>query len=156
MQTGTTISAIARQVGLRPSAIRYYEQIGLLPAPARVSGRRQYDYAVLKRLAVVQRARECGFTLEEIRRLFFGFGPRTAISARWRALCSRKYADLDQTVKRIRGMQELLSRMQARCRCQSVEQCGSGILRSGLRAVKDSPLGLKRKSLRPGERPSPA
>ncbi len=143
---GTTISDIARQVGLRPSAIRYYEHIGLLPAAARISGRRQYDPAVLKRLAVIQRAREFGFSLEEIRRLFFGFGPRTAMSARWSALCSRKYAELEDAVARIRDMQKLLARMQARCRCASVEQCGGGILHSGLRAVGASPLGLRRKS----------
>ncbi|MGN6810513.1 MAG: MerR family DNA-binding transcriptional regulator, partial [Thermomicrobiales bacterium] len=40
---GLTISAVARQAGLRPSALRYYEAAGLLPAPARVSGRRRYD-----------------------------------------------------------------------------------------------------------------
>ncbi len=142
----SSISGIARQVGLRPSAIRYYEEIGLLPPPVRISGRRQYDPAALKRLAVIQRARECGFTLDEIRRLFFGFGPRTAMSVRWRKLCSRKYAELEATIQRLRSMQKVLSRMQACCRCASLEQCGGGILRSGVRTVGASPLGLRRKS----------
>ncbi len=142
----SSISAIARQLGLRPSAIRYYEQIGLLPPPVRISGRRHYDPAALKMLAVIQRARECGFTLEEIKRLFFGFGPRTAVSARWRNLCSRKYAELEEAIRHLRAMQEVLSRMQARCRCESLEQCGGGILRSGVRTVGASPLGLRRKS----------
>ncbi len=38
-----TIGDVARRSGLRPSALRYYEEAGLLPAPARVNGRRRYD-----------------------------------------------------------------------------------------------------------------
>ena len=45
---GLTISEVARRAGLRPSAIRYYERIGILNAPPRVSGRRSYDPSVLQ------------------------------------------------------------------------------------------------------------
>ena len=72
-----SISEVARVFGLRTSAIRYYEQIGILPAPMRKSGQRRYEKTILFRLAVVQRARESGFTLEEIRELFFGFRSAT-------------------------------------------------------------------------------
>ena len=68
-----TISEVARQVGLQASAIRYYEQIGLLPRAQRVNGQRRYDATTLYRLAIIQRARQLGFTLSEIRHLFFGF-----------------------------------------------------------------------------------
>jgi MerR family transcriptional regulator, redox-sensitive transcriptional activator SoxR len=68
-----TISEVARQVGLKPSAIRYYEELGILPSPERISGQRRYDRTVLYRLAIVQRARQAGFALDEIRALFFGF-----------------------------------------------------------------------------------
>ena len=64
-----TISEVARQVGLKSSAIRYYEQLGILPPAERVSGQRRYDRTVLYRLAVVQRARQAGFSLDEIRTL---------------------------------------------------------------------------------------
>ena len=72
-----TISQVARQIRLRPSAIRYYEQIGLLPPAQRISGQRRYDQRVLYRLAIIQRARRLGFTLAEIRYLFFGFRDAT-------------------------------------------------------------------------------
>ena len=72
-----SISEIGRKVGLRASAIRYYEQIGILEPARRVSGRRHYDDRVLYRLAVVRRAQEAGFTLDEIRQLFFGFSHST-------------------------------------------------------------------------------
>ena len=55
-----SISEVAREVGLRPSAIRYYEQIGILPSIQRTSGQRRYDTASLHRLAVIQRARRTG------------------------------------------------------------------------------------------------
>jgi len=72
------ISDVARVFGLRTSAIRYYEQIGILPPPFRKNGQRRYNNSVLFRLAVVQRARETGFTLDEIRELFFGVPARDA------------------------------------------------------------------------------
>ena len=64
----------------RASAIRYYEQIGILAPARRVSGQRRYDETVLYRLAVVRRAQEAGFTLEEIRRLFFGFSQNSGLN----------------------------------------------------------------------------
>src|SRR6266550_75441 len=88
------ISDVARVFGLRTSAIRYYEQIGILPPAMRKNGRRRYDKSVLFRLEVVQRAREFGFTLEEIRELFFGFQPATPPPKRWHKLSERKIAEL--------------------------------------------------------------
>jgi MerR family redox-sensitive transcriptional activator SoxR len=84
------ISDVARVFGLRTSAIRYYEQIGILPPPMRKNGQRRYDNSALFRLAVVQRAREKGFTLEEIRELFFGFPPGTPPPKRWHQLSPTK------------------------------------------------------------------
>ena len=71
--TQLSISEVARQVGLRPSAIRYYEQMRILSPARRVSGQRRYDVAVVYQLAVLRRAQEVGFTLDEIRKLFFVF-----------------------------------------------------------------------------------
>jgi MerR family transcriptional regulator, redox-sensitive transcriptional activator SoxR len=68
-----SISKVAKQMGIRSSAIRYYEQIGILPPAHRVSGQRRYDVTALHRLVVIQRARQTGFTLTEIKQLFFGF-----------------------------------------------------------------------------------
>jgi hypothetical protein len=81
------------RVGLRTSAIRYYEQIGILPPAMRKNGQRRYDKSALFRLPVVQRARETGFTLEEIRELFFGFPAGTSPPKRWHQLSQRKIAE---------------------------------------------------------------
>ena len=122
------ISDVARVFGLRTSAIRYYEQIGILPVPARKNGQRRYDDSALFRLAVVQRARETGFTLEEIRELFFGFSPGTPPPKRWHQLSQRKMAELRERMQRLRQMEALLKGVE-RCRCNALDECGEEILR---------------------------
>jgi len=122
-----TISQVARQIRLRPSAIRYYERIGLLPLAQRFSGQRRYDPRVLYRLAIIQRARQLGFTLAEIRYLFFGFRDVTRASERWRTLSQRKLAELEYLVNGIEAMRELLKKLMTKCRCDTLDQCGKGI-----------------------------
>jgi MerR family redox-sensitive transcriptional activator SoxR len=123
-----TISELGRKIGLRASAIRYYEQIGILAPTRRVSGQRRYDETVLYRLAVVRRAQDAGFTLDEIRQLFFGFSPSTPVSARWRKIAQRKMTELDARIEQIETMRTLLKKMQTCCKCETVERCGAGIL----------------------------
>jgi len=124
------ISDVARVFGLRTSAIRYYEQIGILPPAMRKNGQRRYDNRVLFRLAVVQRARETGFTLEEIRELFFGFPLGTRPPKRWHELSQRKIAELRNRMKRLKLMETLLKRLE-KCRCDALDECGERILRQG-------------------------
>jgi len=121
------ISDVARVFGLRTSAMRYYEQIGILPPAMRKNGRRRYDKSVLFRLEVVQRARESGFTLEEIRELFFGFQPATPPPKRWHKLSERKIAELRIRMKQLKLMETLLKQIQG-CRCNALEECGEKLL----------------------------
>ena len=124
------ISDVACVFGLRTSAIRYYEQIGILPPTMRRNGQRRYNNSALFRLAVVQRARETGFTLEEIRELFFGFPPGTPPPKRWHQLSQRKIAELRNRMKRLKLMETLLKRLE-NCRCDALDECGEKILRQG-------------------------
>ena len=124
-----TISEVARRIGLRPSAIRYYERLKILPPAKRVSGQRRYDETALYRLTVVRQAQEVGFSLSEIRLLFGGFRDRTPSSERWNTLASGKLAELDAQLERIRGMKELLEKLKTRCQCATLEECGERMLR---------------------------
>jgi MerR family redox-sensitive transcriptional activator SoxR len=126
-----TISELARRVGLQPSAIRYYERIKLLPAAQRISGQRRYDTTVLYRIAVIQRARQSGFTLDEIRRLFYGFRTTARASERWEELSRRKLAELDGLMDGIKAMRGLLKRMKQNCRCETLDQCGERMFLRG-------------------------
>jgi MerR family redox-sensitive transcriptional activator SoxR len=125
------ISEVARQVGLRPSAIRYYEQIGLLPPTERRGNQRRYDTTILYRLAIIQRARQLGFTLDEIRQLFFGFGPVARASERWQKLLHIKLEELDNLMDSVRAVRRLLKKMVEDCHCETLDQCGKGIFRNG-------------------------
>jgi len=121
------ISDAARAFGLRTSAIRYYEQIGILPSPMRKNGQRRYEKSALFRLAVLQHARESGFSLEEIRELFFGFQPATRPTKRWQKLSERKILELRVRMKQLQLMEALLKQIQG-CRCNALEQCGKKLL----------------------------
>lgn len=135
-----TISEVAQQVGLKSSAIRYYERIGLLPAARRISGQRRYDATALYRLAMIQRARQLGFTLDEIRHLFFGFRNVTRVSERWQQLSRRKMSELDNLIEGIKSVQRLLKKMMKNCRCETLDQCGKGIFRSGCLTIAGKSL----------------
>jgi MerR family redox-sensitive transcriptional activator SoxR len=126
------IGEVARRAGLRPSAVRYYEQMGLLPTPQRSNGRRQYGEDVLLRLTVIRFAQDNGFTLEQIRTLFTG----KPYSARLRQLAKAKVAELDGVIGRAREMQALLKKA-LRCRCLTIEECGRR-----LRAARGSPTSV--------------
>jgi MerR family transcriptional regulator, redox-sensitive transcriptional activator SoxR len=132
-----TISEVARQVGLRPSAIRYYEEIGVLPRPQRVSGQHRYDDAALYRLATLQRARQIGFTPDEIRKLFFGFRNGTPPSERWKKLSQQKLSELAQLVHSIKVIQLALQN-QGKCGCASLEECGKGLLKKQSKKLSEN------------------
>jgi len=119
-----TIGEVARESGFAASAIRFYEQAGLLPKPGRIGGRRQYHPSILEQLAVLERAKACGFSLDETRMLFYGFPKASPPSERWRTLARRKLAELDELARKIAVMRELLQRT---CECQDLAECGRRI-----------------------------
>jgi MerR family redox-sensitive transcriptional activator SoxR len=121
-----TIGEVARRAGVRPSALRYYESIGLLPAPRRVRGRRRYDSSIVQRLAVLQLAQRAGFTMAEIRTLFYGFEPDTPPAVRWQVLASDKIDELDALIERAQRMKRILEAA-LHCGCLRLEDCASVI-----------------------------
>ena len=113
--------------GLRTSAIRYYEQIGILPPPLRKNGQRCYDKSVtLPARGCAARAGD-GIYLDEIRELFFGFEPGTSSPKRWHQVSKRKIAELRNRMKRLKMMETLLKRME-KCHCAALEECGEKLL----------------------------
>jgi DNA-binding transcriptional MerR regulator len=115
------IGELARQTGIAASALRYYEDLGLLPTPSRRSGRRVYADAALDRIAFIQFARACGFRLDEIA-VLLGNG-RDKVSARWRKLAVSKLAELDALIANAQGMKQYLAQAMA-CDCIGADECG--------------------------------
>ena len=128
---GWSIGEVGRRAGLRTSAIRYYESVGLLPRPQRARGRRVYDASVLERLAVVELARRAGFTIAETKTLLHGFSRKTPPSARWRQLTARKIEEIDARIVEAQQMRQVLEILRT-CQCPTLEECGRA-----LRDVRD-------------------
>lgn len=114
------IGEVAELAGIRASAIRYYERIGLLPEPDRVSGRRVYDRTVLPRLAAIDVGRQAGLRLDEIGELIeAGDGP---VSVRMQRVAKRKLPEVEALVEHVRAMREWLEAA-SRCECVSLDDC---------------------------------
>lgn len=116
------IGEVARRAGIRTSALRYYERIGLLPAPRRVSGRRRYDERAVQMLKVIQLAQGAGFTVAEIQTLLHGFAPDTPPAARWQPLARKKLEELDALIARAQQMKQVLA-VGLNCGCLRLEEC---------------------------------
>lgn len=116
------IGAVARQAGIQPSTLRYYESIGLLHSPDRMNGQRRYDAEALKRLSIIQIAKRAGFTLKEIGTLLGGLSDDTPPSARWKALASKKLPEVDRLISQAVGMKKLLEEGM-NCDCLSLDEC---------------------------------
>lgn len=124
--TPLSIGEVAKRTGVRTSAIRYYESVGLLPAPSRCSGQRRYDPTVLHRMALIRFAQDAGFTLAEICTLFEGFADDVAMSSRWQALARQKLVEVDALISRAAQMKRLLGNA-LRCHCLHAEECAENI-----------------------------
>ncbi|MGH7709011.1 MAG: MerR family transcriptional regulator [Vulcanimicrobiaceae bacterium] len=96
-----TIGELARQTGVRPSRIRYYESVGVLPPPSRCSGARSYDRSAADTIRDVLIAQRLGLSLAEIRALAAGEHSLAAVAdAHVRAL--------DAAIRRARVVRALL------------------------------------------------
>jgi MerR family transcriptional regulator, redox-sensitive transcriptional activator SoxR len=120
--TQMTISQVAEQAGVRPSTLRYYESIGLLPAPARTSGRRRYDAGVLQRLEIIHTAQQAGFTLAEMRVLFDEILTSATPSDHWHDLIQRKVQEMNALLLNVQSMKNLLEDIM-RCNDNELEDC---------------------------------
>jgi MerR family transcriptional regulator, redox-sensitive transcriptional activator SoxR len=117
-----TIGELAAQTGKRPSLIRYYEQIGLLPPPARVSGQRRYDPGTVRTLAVIDTAQRASLTLAEIKTLLSAPGGDDSAIARLRELSSRKLPEIAALIERTQLVRSWLESA-SRCECPNLDEC---------------------------------
>ena len=117
-----TIGAVAAMTGRSTSAIRYYEQIGLLPEPVRVGGRRRYDPATVRTLVVIETGQRAGLALDEIKVLLSAAPGDPAAVERLREVASRKLPEIIALIERtelVRGWLECA----ARCECPDLDEC---------------------------------
>ena len=115
---------LSRATGCNIETIRYYEKIGILPAPPRgENGYRQYDQAHVDRLRFVMRSRELGFTLDEIRSLL-GLVDRGAQScAEVQAVAQGHLETVRARIKDLQRVEKVLSETVSRCSGRDVPEC---------------------------------
>jgi MerR family transcriptional regulator, redox-sensitive transcriptional activator SoxR len=118
------IGELSRQSGVPGTALRYWEQVGLLPRVPRVSGRREYGEDALRRVGLLLLAQECGFTLAETRRLFAPGLDGKAPSARWEMLAEVKLAEIDRVERLLEQMRSALESVRS-CHCVDLDACGA-------------------------------
>jgi MerR family redox-sensitive transcriptional activator SoxR len=120
--TTMTIGDVARRTGKAASTIRYYEEIGLIPRPERVSGRRRYQPDIVRTLSVVDTAQRAGLSLDEIRLLLDASPANHPATERLREVARQKLPELNEAIARaelVRGWLEDA----ARCRCPTLDDC---------------------------------
>jgi MerR family transcriptional regulator, redox-sensitive transcriptional activator SoxR len=118
-----SIGEIARRAGLKTSAIRYYESVGLLPEARRASGQRRYGDDTLRRLHVLDVAKRAGFSLDEARVLLSTGNGGPPAHAQLRELAARKLPEVDDLISRAQAMREWLVTASG-CDCETLDVCG--------------------------------
>jgi DNA-binding transcriptional MerR regulator len=114
-----TIGELARRAGVATSAVRYYEELGLLPAPARVSGQRRYPESAARLVAAILLYSDAGFTLAEQKALL---ASSKRESGEWSRLARRKLAELDEQIAKAQAAREAISHG-LRCPHEDITQC---------------------------------
>jgi MerR family mercuric resistance operon transcriptional regulator len=110
-----TVGQVARLAGVGVETVRFYEKNGLLEEPARrASGYREYDEETVNRLRFIQRAKELGFTLSEIKELLsLRCSERPCNDVRKRA--EAKVAEIEAKVAMLLRLKEVLGRLASSC-----------------------------------------
>jgi DNA-binding transcriptional MerR regulator len=116
-----SIGDVAAATGLRTSAIRYYEEAGVLPTPVRVSGKRRYDSDTIDRLTLVRFCGRLGMSLADVRGLLAAPRGRRAKDY-WRQLVDGKLGEIRDLVKAAQGVERIL-RESRDCDCVTLESC---------------------------------
>ncbi len=127
---GMTIGALAARTGVGVETIRYYERIGVLPRAPRGgsaqahAGYRRYDEAAAERLAFVRRARDLGFSLDEVRELLSLADEPDRPCAEVDALARTHLARVEERIAQLDGLRTELGRVIGACRRgQAVADC---------------------------------
>jgi DNA-binding transcriptional MerR regulator len=114
-----TIGELARRAGVSTSALRYYEELGLLPAPVRISGQRRYRESAARVVGTILLYSDAGFTLAEQKALM---ATRVSTPGDRRRLMQRKLAELDEQIARAQAARDAISHG-LRCPHEDITQC---------------------------------
>lgn len=118
------IGEMARRTGVKVPTIRYYEEIGLLPAPPRTEGnRRMYDEQDLRRLAFIRHARELGFEVDAIRTLLSLQDQPEQSCAAADGIARARLNEVERRIAKLLALKAELRRMLDHCAAGRLAEC---------------------------------
>jgi DNA-binding transcriptional MerR regulator len=119
-----SIGDAARVTGIKVPTIRYYEQIGLVPAPGRSEGnRRYYGEDAIRRLTFIRHARELGFEVEAIRALFALQDQPDRPCDDIDTLARKHLATIEEKIARLTALRRQMKRMLKSCQGGRIAEC---------------------------------
>lgn len=118
------IGDLSRATQTKVETIRYYERIGLLAAPLRTEGNyRAYDDEALSRLSFIRRARDLGFSLEQVRELLALSDDKSQSCATVDDLARARLEDVERKIADLEALRRELSSLLTQCRHGKVSEC---------------------------------
>ena len=117
-----TIGEVVQRTGKAASTIRYYEEIGLVSPPERISGRRRYPSEIVRELAIIETAQRAGLSLQEIRLLLEASPVDRGSTERLRQVAERKLPELNEVIARAQVVRGWLEDA-AFCHCPTLNNC---------------------------------
>jgi len=116
MSHSHTIGELAKRTGVKIVTIRYYEQIGILPVPARSSGNyRVYSHEHMKILHFIRRCRELGFALEQVRQMLRLSSEGAPSCNEICSIAARHLEDIEEKVRDLKRLAAELRRINSSC-----------------------------------------
>lgn len=106
--SGLSIGQLAAKAEVNASTLRYYESVGLIPAPDRKNGQRRYDETLLDRISFIKVAQQTGFSIQEIAVLLEGFDTRNPLSEQWEQMVRKKRSELEERKRQLNSMIQIL------------------------------------------------
>jgi MerR family transcriptional regulator, mercuric resistance operon regulatory protein len=121
---GLAAGQLAKAAGVNLETIRYYETIGLMPAPPRTpGGHRVYDDVHVRRLAFIRRGRELGFSIEEVRALLILNDPRQGSCAEVKDIAATHLTEVRHKLADLTRLESILAASVARCTSEPLAPC---------------------------------
>jgi DNA-binding transcriptional MerR regulator len=123
-KTRYSIGALGEATGVKVETVRYYERVGLMPAPARTEGNyRSYSEDHLARLSFIRRARDLGFPLDQVRALLGLADSSMENCAEVDAIARRHLAEVDRKLTDLRALRRELNELVGQCGLGSIAEC---------------------------------
>ncbi|CUX01999.1 MULTISPECIES: MerR family transcriptional regulator [Rhizobium/Agrobacterium group] len=119
-----TIGYLAKKTGTKVETIRFYEKNGLLPEPGRTEGNyRAYDHMHLNRLSFIRRARDLGFSLDQVRGLLRLSDDRDQSCKAVDEIANEHRAEVERKIRDLQALKAELDNIIDQCSCGTVADC---------------------------------